>query len=54
MSHKLGIIVPYRDRYKQLVRFKVSLKNWLSKFDIDYEIIVVEQDDGERSIEENY
>lgn len=46
MSHKLGIIVPYRDRYKQLVRFKVSLKNWLSKFDIDYEIIVVEQDDG--------
>ncbi len=46
MSHKLGIIVPYRDRYKQLVQFKTTLKNYLSKFDIDYELIVVEQDNG--------
>jgi len=46
MSHKLGIIIPYRDRYKQLVRFKKSLKNWLSKFDIDYEVIIIEQDNG--------
>lgn len=46
MSHRLGIIVPYRDRYKQLVKFKTTLKNYLSKFDIDYELIVVEQDNG--------
>lgn len=46
MNHKLGIIVPYRDRYKQLVKFKTHLKNYLSKFDLDYELIIVEQDNG--------
>jgi len=46
MSHKLGIIVPYRNRYKQLTQFKTTIKNYLSKFDIPYELIVVEQDDS--------
>lgn len=46
MSHKLGIIVPYRNRYKQLVDFKKSIKRYLSDKNIDYELIIVEQDDG--------
>lgn len=41
---KLGIIVPYRDRYKQLMLFKEHMTSYLK--DIEYEIIVVEQDDG--------
>jgi hypothetical protein len=44
MSHKLGIIVPYRDRYQQLIQFKTHIKNYLSDKDIKYELIVVEQD----------
>lgn len=46
MSHKLGIIVPYRDRYKQLLEFKSHLKNYLDDKDIKYELIIVEQDGG--------
>jgi len=44
MDKKLGIIVPYRDRYEQLLTFK----SYMSKFlkDVDYELIVVEQDDA--------
>lgn len=47
MSRKLGIIVPYRDRYEQLLQFKSHIKEYLSDKDIDYELIVVEQDDAE-------
>lgn len=46
MSHKLGIIVPYRNRYKQLIDFKKSIKRYFSSNEIDYELIIVEQDDG--------
>jgi len=46
MSHKLGIIVPYRNRYPQLIQFKTHLKNYLSDKNIKYELIVVEQDNG--------
>jgi predicted glycosyltransferase involved in capsule biosynthesis len=42
--HKLGIIVPYRDRDKQLLIFKKFISNYLSGKNIDYELIVVEQD----------
>lgn len=45
-NHKLGIIVPYRDRYDQLVIFKRHIINFLKKTDINYELIIVEQDNA--------
>jgi hypothetical protein len=47
MNKKLGIIVPYRDRYKQLIEFKNHIIKYLSDKDIDYELIIVEQDDAQ-------
>ena len=44
--HKLGIIVPYRNRERQLIILKKSISAYLSDKDIDYELIVVEQDDA--------
>ena len=41
--HKLGIIVPYRDREQQLKRFLSHMKDYIK--DIDYEIFIVEQED---------
>jgi len=46
MSHKLGIIVPYRNRYQQLSTFRRNIKKYLSDKDLKYELIVVEQDDS--------
>ena len=46
MSHKLGIIVPYRNRYQQLSTFRRNIKKHLSDKDLKYELIVVEQDDS--------
>ena len=43
---KLGIIVPYRNRYEHLEIFKDRITSYLSLRDIDYEIIIVEQDDA--------
>lgn len=45
-NHKLGVIVPYRNRYDQLLLFKNNIKQYLSKSGIDYELIIVEQDDA--------
>lgn len=42
--HKLGIIVPYRNRPEQLSIFKKTIKTYLKE--IDYELIVVEQVDS--------
>jgi len=42
MNHKLGIVVPYRNRPEQLAIFRKEIGNYL---DIDYELIVVEQSD---------
>ena len=39
-KHKLGIIIPYRDRANQLFEFKKEISNHI---DFDYELIVVEQ-----------
>jgi len=39
-KHKLGIIIPYRDRANQLFEFKKEIGKHI---DFDYEIIVVEQ-----------
>jgi hypothetical protein len=46
MSHKLGIIVPYRDRFIHLLIFKKAIKNYFESKEINYELIIVEQDDG--------
>lgn len=46
MGHKLGIIAPYRDRYSQLIRFKQSIHEYLEGTDIDYVLIIVEQDNA--------
>jgi hypothetical protein len=45
---KLGIIVPYRNRYEHLEQFKKSIVEYLnSNVYEDYVIIVVEQDDAQ-------
>ena len=46
MNHKLGIIVPYRNRYEQLLMFKRHIIRYMIDKNIDYELIVVGQDDG--------
>lgn len=46
MNKKLGIIIPYRNRYDQLVLFKSSINNYLKSKNIDFELIIVEQDDA--------
>ena len=40
--HKLGIIVPYRNRPKQLTEFRKNITQYL---DLDYELIIVDQID---------
>ena len=45
-NHKLGIIVPYRDRYEQLEIFKKRIVRFLEDKNIDYEVIIVEQDNA--------
>ena len=44
--HKLGVIVPYRDRYDQLLDFKKGITEYLKFKKIDFELIVVEQDNA--------
>lgn len=44
--HKLGIIVPYRNRSTHLREFKKLIVNYLEKTDILYEIIIIKQDDA--------
>ena len=46
MTNKIGIIVPYRDRFEQLILFKHYITEYLETTDIDYEIIIVNQDDA--------
>lgn len=41
--HKLGIIVPYRKRFKQLQRFMNYMPEFLARQNLEYEIIIVEQ-----------
>ena len=45
-KHKLGVIVPYRNRYDHLLKFKRSISDYLELNDIDHVLIVVEQDDA--------
>ena len=44
--HKLGVIVPFRDRYEHLVEFKSKIVEYLNKQNIQYELIIIEQDDA--------
>jgi hypothetical protein len=44
-KHKLGVIVPFRNRHYHLAEFKSEIIRYLSDRNIEYEIIVVEQDD---------
>lgn len=43
-NHKVGIIVPYRNRYGQLLQLKSSIRKHLQSQKIEFELIVVEQD----------
>lgn len=44
--HKLGVIVPYRNRHRQLANFKRAIIKHLNKSGIEFELIIVEQDDA--------
>ena len=46
MDNKLGIIVPYRDRYEHLLMFKSAINDYLTSKNINFELIIVEQDDS--------
>ena len=43
---KLGIIVPYRNREQHLSEFKKKISKYLNKQGIDFELIIVHQDDA--------
>jgi len=43
MNHKLGLVVPYKNRPEQLQQFKKSILSYIQ--DIDYELIIVDQVD---------
>jgi hypothetical protein len=45
-SKKLGIIVPYRNRFDQLEEFKREMKKYMNRKKIPYEIFIIEQDDA--------
>ena len=45
--HKLGVIVPYRDRFQQLKQFLKVVPPYLDQQNLQYEIIVAEQADKE-------
>jgi len=46
MRNKVGIIVPYRDRYKHLTQFIPHITQYLQDKKIDFTIIIVEQDNA--------
>lgn len=43
---KIGIIVPFRNRHEHLLQFKETIVDYLKKSDINFELIIVEQDDA--------
>lgn len=44
MIKKLGIIVPFRNRYEHLGIFKKHMIEYFKGLDVDYEIFIIEQD----------
>jgi hypothetical protein len=47
-KHKLGIIIPYRNRESQLKIFLKSVTEYMSDKNIEYEVIVVNQDNAKQ------
>jgi hypothetical protein len=47
-KHKLGVIIPYRNRLEHLNRFLTCIKTYLNLRKINYEIIVINQDNGKQ------
>ncbi len=47
-KHKLGVIVPYRNRPSQLGEFRRHMTHYLSKNNIDYNIFIIEQDNAKQ------
>ena len=45
-SKKLGVIIPYRNRREHLKDFSRRFVRYMEKFDINYELIVINQDDA--------
>lgn len=45
-TERLGIIVPYRNRYEHLEEFKETITKYLDNTDIDYRVFIVQQDDA--------
>ena len=43
---KLGIIVPFRNRHEHLSEFKKSIVDYLTKSNINFELIIVQQDNA--------
>lgn len=48
MAKKLGIIVPYRNRYDQLEMFKKHMEDYFANKKIKYHLYIVEQDDAKQ------
>ena len=46
MDKKLGVIVPFRNRHDQIVPFIETMREYLGKNEIPFEIIFVKQDDA--------
>ena len=44
---KLGVIVPYRNRYEHLLKFKLHIQAKLYEAKIPFELIIVEQDNSQ-------
>lgn len=42
-KHHLAILVPFRDRFEELLIFAPHMKNFLDKQDIDYHIFILNQ-----------
>ena len=47
-NHKLGVIVPYRDRPEHLNEFLIHIKTHLELQGLNYEIIIVNQDNAKQ------
>jgi len=45
-KHKLGVIIPYRNRDRQLIDLKRMLRRSLKRQGINFELIIVEQDNA--------
>ena len=45
-NHKLGVIVPYRNRSEQLDDFRRIMTTYLNHLNINYNIFIIEQDDA--------